>query len=35
MSYALKVEEKKLISLEERQHEVHTEKIVLDYLKHC
>jgi 3-phosphoinositide dependent protein kinase-1 len=29
------VEEKKLISLEERQHEVHTEKIVLDYLKHC
>lgn len=34
-SFAIKVIEKKLISLEERQHEVHTEKIVLDYLKNC
>jgi len=34
-SYAIKAIEKKLIQLEERQHEVHTEKIVLDHLKHC
>lgn len=27
--------EKKLIQLEERQHEVHTEKIVLDHLRLC
>ena len=34
-SYALKIIDKKLIKLEERTHEVHTEKIVLNHLKDC